>query len=279
MPPDDTAFDTEADAVPTVGGADSLTLVDGRTFVISQRSGDLGGQTHGLVVDDRRHLSTFSVTVRGHVLETLTSTSPNPLAAVIVQRLVDPERGRPLSCLMIRHRWIAGGMRDEIEVRQTSTQPVEVDLEVEIAADFAHVFDVKGGQHRAPGRIVADDDGWLMFPVDLDDVDVATRVRWTQPAAADPAAGTLSWHLELAPGGSATISIAVIAADSSGSENADATFDPSAEAIPVYRVAGWRQRAPSVVSNDPAPRTSDRPGARRSRFAAHRRRRSIPTGR
>ena len=34
-PGDDTAFDTEADAVPTVGGADALTLVDGRTFVIS----------------------------------------------------------------------------------------------------------------------------------------------------------------------------------------------------------------------------------------------------
>ena len=252
MPPDDTAFDTEADAVPTVGGADSLTLVDGRTFVISQRSGDLGGQTHGVVVDDRRHLSRFRVAVRGQALETLTSTSPNPLSAVIVQRVVDPERGRPSSCLVIRRRWIAGGMHDEIEVRQTSTQPAAVDLEVAIGADFAHVFDVKGGQHRAPGRIVADDDGWLMFPVDLDDVDVATRVRWTPPAAAvDPAAGTLSWHLELAPRGSATISIGVIAANSSGSENADASFDPSAEAIPVYRVAGWRQRAPSVVSNDP----------------------------
>ena len=93
MPPgDDTAFDTEADAVPTVGGADALTLVDGRTFVISRRSGDLGGQAHGLVVDDRRHLSRFSLRVPGQSLETLASTSPNPLAAVIVQRVVDTER-------------------------------------------------------------------------------------------------------------------------------------------------------------------------------------------
>ena len=251
MPPDDTAFDTEAEAVPTVGGADALTLVDGRTFVISQRSGDFGGQTHGLVVDDRRHLSRLRVTVRGQALETLTSSSPNPLAAVMVQRLVDPQRRRPLSCLVIRRRWVAGGMRDEIEVRQTSTHPETVDLEVSLGADFAHVFDVKGGRQGAPGRIVADEDGWLIVPVDLDDVDVATRVRWTPPAEADSAAGTLRWRLELAPRGSATIGISVTAADSSGSETADASFDPSAEAIPVYRVAGWRQRAPSVISNDP----------------------------
>ena len=252
MPPDDTAFDTEADAVPTVGGADALTLVDGRTFVISQRSGDFGGQSHGVVVDDRRHLSRFRVAVRGQGLETLTSTSPNPLSAVIVQRVVDPQRGRPTSCLVIRRRWIAGGMRDEIEVRQTSSQPAAIDLDMEIGADFAHVFDVKGGRRRAGGRIDADDEGWLVRPVGLEDEDVATRVRWTPPATVvDPDAGTLSWHLELQPGGSMTVTISVTAANSAGTEDTDATFDPSAEAIPVYRVAGWRQRAPSVRSNDP----------------------------
>ena len=61
----------------------------------------------------------------------------------------------------------------------------------------------------------------------------------------------MRWHVELAPHGSATINIDVVAADSSGGQDADAEFDPSAEAIPVYRVAGWRQRAPSVVSTDP----------------------------
>ena len=61
------------------------------------------------------------------------------------------------------------------------------------------------------------------MPVDLDDVDVATRVRWTPPATVvDPDAGTLRWHLELPPRGSVTINISVTAADSSGSEDADA---------------------------------------------------------
>ena len=47
------------------------------------------------------------------MLETLASTSPNPLSAVIVQRLVDPSSLRPSSCLVIRRRSIGGGMRDE----------------------------------------------------------------------------------------------------------------------------------------------------------------------
>jgi glycogen debranching enzyme len=253
MPPDaDTAFDTEADEVPTVGGADSLTLVDGRTFVISNRSGDLAGLTHGVVVDDRRHLSRLRLLARGQTLETLTSTSPNPLSAVIVQRALEREGGRPSSCLIIRRRWIGGGMRDEIEVRQTAARPTSIDLEVAIGADFAHVFDVKGGRQRAPGRIVTDEQGWLLCPVDLGDVDVATRVRWSLPtAAADPSSGTLLWHVDLAPRGSATICLDVLAANSSGGDDPDAAFDPSTEAIPVHRVAGWRQRAPSVVSTDP----------------------------
>jgi glycogen debranching enzyme len=251
MPPAaETAFDTEADEVPTVGGANALTLVDGRTFVISRRSGDFGGQTHGVVVDDRRHLSRFQLIVDGRSLETLTSTSPNPLSAVIVQRVVDLEQGRPSSCLVIRRRWVAGGIREEIEVRQTASRPTVLDLEVSVGADFAHVFDVKSGRHRASGQILADDDGWLLYPVDLDD-DVATRVRWNPPAVADAATGTLCWHLDLEPRGSTTININIVATNSSGGEDNDARFDPSAEAIPVYRVAGWRQRAPSVVSTDP----------------------------
>ena len=37
-------------------------------------------------------------------------------------------------------------MRDEIEVRQTASRPATLDVEVTLGADFAHVFDVKGGR-------------------------------------------------------------------------------------------------------------------------------------
>ena len=131
MPPGgfDTAFDTESDAVPTVGGADALTLVDGRTFVISQRSGDLGGQTHGVVVDDRRHLSRYRLQVEGAMLETLASTTPNPLSAVIVQRVVDPA-GAPVvvpgGAASLDRRWHARAHRGAPDLvgsccRSTST--------------------------------------------------------------------------------------------------------------------------------------------------------------
>ena len=67
----------------------------------------------------------------------------------------------------------------------------------------------------------------------------------------DREAGLLRWHVELGSYGSATVNVNIVATDSSGGEDADARFDPSAEAVPVYRVAGWRQRAPTVVSTDP----------------------------
>ena len=120
------------------------------------------------------------------------------------------------------------------------------------AADFAHVFDVKGGLNRAPGT-----NRRRRRRLDALARSISTTSTWrracagARAAVADPEAGTLRWHVELPAHGSATINVTVVAADSSGSEDADAGFDPSAEAVPVYRVAGWRQRAPSVVSTDP----------------------------
>jgi glycogen debranching enzyme len=252
-PAQNTAFDTEADEVPPVGGPDALTLVDGRSFVISQRSGDLVGRTHGVVVDDHRHLSRYVLRVEGGVLETLASTAPHPLSAVIVQRIVDASSERPSCCLVIRRRSIGGGMRDDIEVRQTAGTELTVDVSLVVAADFAHVFDVKSGRDRDAGRVVEEDDGWLFLPAGVDqDDDLSTRLRWhPRPTSADPATGTLRWRLHLDERGSATIRIEIVAESPPDGEFADAGFDPTAEAFPVHRVLGWRQRAPSVVSLDP----------------------------
>src|SRR5215211_4432467 len=83
--------DAAADVVPAVGGSGDLTLVDGRTFAISDAAGDMTGGTHGLIHDDRRHLSFLRLGVRGVALQNLASTTPSPLTAVTVCRLLDAD--------------------------------------------------------------------------------------------------------------------------------------------------------------------------------------------
>ena len=145
-----------AGTVPASGRHDLVT-VDGRSFAISGETGDMAGPTHGLVYDDLRHLSRLRMTVTGGRVELLAASTPTPLSAVVVSRVlttVDDGRRRPATprpaddvaeVLVIRRRWLAGSLVEELTLRNPHPLPVSVHLELEVAADFAHVFDVKSG--------------------------------------------------------------------------------------------------------------------------------------
>jgi len=107
-----------ANTVPA-GGRHDLVTVDGRSFAISGESGDMAAATHGLVYDDLRYLSRLRMTVTGGRVELLAASTPTPLSAVVVSRvLTSVDNGRadapaePLGevadVLAIRRRWLAG---------------------------------------------------------------------------------------------------------------------------------------------------------------------------
>ena len=83
-----------ANTVPA-GGRHDLVTVDGRSFAISGESGDMAAATHGLVYDDLRYLSRLRMTVTGGRVELLAASTPTPLSAVVVSRvLTSVDNGR-----------------------------------------------------------------------------------------------------------------------------------------------------------------------------------------
>jgi hypothetical protein len=65
--------------------------------------------------------------------------------------------------LAVRRRWLSGGLVEELTLSNPHPSPVVVRLELEVAADFAHVFDVKGGvTSRRHGRATRTAAGWHM---------------------------------------------------------------------------------------------------------------------
>ena len=192
-----------ADTVPA-GGRHDLVTVDGRSFAISGEGGDMAAPTHGLVYDDVRHLSRLRMGVTGGRVELLAASTPTPLSAVVVSRVTERRSTRPpraggrtpddvAEVLLVRRRWLAGSLVEELTLRNSHAQPVTVHLELEVAADFAHVFDVKSGtgsgetarpESSAAGR-------WtLRSPLDPED---STEI-FLEPAPdeSDPSAGTAS---------------------------------------------------------------------------------------
>ena len=94
-------------------GGDTISILDGSTFVVSDRRGDIDAgpdQPHGLFYRDTRFLSEMELRVNGQVPEPLAATTTDPFSASFVLR-DHPLRGRADSHLVVsRHRYVGRGM-------------------------------------------------------------------------------------------------------------------------------------------------------------------------
>jgi N-terminal domain of (some) glycogen debranching enzymes len=68
-------------------GGDTVTLVEGATFCLSDGHGDvLAGRSHGLFVRDARVLSRWELGVDGQPAEPLSVQAPQPFVAKFILR-------------------------------------------------------------------------------------------------------------------------------------------------------------------------------------------------
>ena len=144
-------WDPHDEPVPSdlTGGA--VTMVDGQTFCLSQRSGDITGGAHGLFFADLRALSLLALRINGGVLQTLTGELEGSDAATFVLRTLAAggEAGNRL--MVIRRRHLRGRLEELIEIRNHGPvdQPATVTLHV--GTDFADLFAVKEGRPATEG--------------------------------------------------------------------------------------------------------------------------------
>ena len=136
-------------SLAAVDGA--VTLVEGQTFCISGRTGDINpDMPHGLFVLDTRVLSCLQLRVNGARLEPLTVDMLLPFSATFVGR-VSPSAGKADSDVVVfRERSIGQGMRDQLSVTNYGSDDVDVVIELTVDVDFADLFEVK--EHREIAR-------------------------------------------------------------------------------------------------------------------------------
>lgn len=245
-------LDAAAESVPVVGSPGELTLVDGRTFVISELSGNCTGGTHGLIYDDLRHLSYLRVAVGGASLHTLAATAPTPLSSVSVQRLHDAD-DVATRCLMVRRRWIARGLRDEIELVETGHAPRSLRVTLSVAADFAHLFDVKAARGGGACALRQVDGHWALERTERSGPRAATRLAFSiPPHEVDVASGTFAWSVEVTAGAPVRLTVTVEpVVDGSPAGLAFPIGTAPADALPLVRHREWRAAAPTLESTEP----------------------------
>jgi glycogen debranching enzyme len=129
-----------------VASGDMISILDGSTFVVSDRRGDVeaGPDTpHGLFYRDTRFLSNWRLTVNGRPPEALSTDDVDYFAA---QFFLYPPTGTVYKnpyLSVIRKRKVGEGFHEDITVLNHDREPAEVELRLEADSDFADLFEVK----------------------------------------------------------------------------------------------------------------------------------------
>jgi glycogen debranching enzyme len=122
-----------------------LTVLDGSTFCVCDERGDVDGiaAASGFFASDTRFLSRSVLTLGGARLDPLSHDHATPHLASFVLR--NPLAGglRPNELVIERERFVGDFMEERIAIENHSHRRVDVDLGLELAADFADIFVVK----------------------------------------------------------------------------------------------------------------------------------------
>jgi hypothetical protein len=125
---------------------DTVSILEGDTFVVGNRQGDLDGTPtapHGLFQSDTRFLSRWILTIDGQRPNALSVDDSHFYSS---QFFLVPGTGTvyvdaPIS--VIRTREIGSGFHEEIRVVNHSKDSAALVLRLEAGADFADLFEVK----------------------------------------------------------------------------------------------------------------------------------------
>jgi glycogen debranching enzyme len=133
---------------------DQLIIVDGATFVFSDRNGDVDAdKPEGFFYEDVRHLSRWCLTLDGKPLAALTSRVVDHFSA----RFVGAKEGEQEPTLSVRRdRFVADGLHEDIVVTNHAAEEQSVRLELSFGSDFADILEAQQEGTVERGRYSAD---------------------------------------------------------------------------------------------------------------------------
>jgi glycogen debranching enzyme len=228
-----------------------VTLVEGLTFCICGRSGDIRpGTEQGLFFRDTRFLSRFELTVDGHPLDPLATYRTSPYAGTFVGRRPPRAGTADSTLLVVRRRFVGNGMREDVTLRNLGREPSAVRLELACDSDFAGLFEVKEGRARSRDtvQLTATESGLeLGCRIGRETRGVAVTADREPILVGDQ----LTWQLVVPARGEVALSVqAAPTLDGVPVPPRYRPGQPVEESEPATQLAAWRASAPAVTTPD-----------------------------
>ncbi|RKR90571.1 glycogen debranching enzyme [Micromonospora pisi] len=188
--------------LPPELGPDAVAVVEGRSFMISDATGDIPqGSIGGLVHDDTRFLSRWELRIADKPLLLLSSGTVEDYSAAFFLTNADID-GIPSSSIGVRRqRFISDGMHERVELENFTNEPISFDLRLSAGTDFADLFEIKeciSDRSETITRRHGSDGTYLDFSYTNGTFRASTRVQAVPPA--DRTEGDeLIWRVDLEP--------------------------------------------------------------------------------
>ena len=135
--------------------SDTVSVLEGNTFVVGRRNGDLDagpGEPHGLFHRDTRHLSRWLLTLDGKALDALSTDDTNSFSARFFLVPGSGSEYTDATFSVIRRRVVGDGFYEELTVLNHDKEPIQPEIAIAVAADFADLFEVKDAKIDKPGN-------------------------------------------------------------------------------------------------------------------------------
>ncbi len=126
--------------------SDSISILDGNTFAVSDRRGDMEGAPggdHGLFHQDTRFLSRWVLTVDGRRANVLSVDDVDYFRSQFFMALSTGTIYVDSHLSVVRRRAIGDGFHEEVALINHGSEAMKADVRIEAAADFADLFEVK----------------------------------------------------------------------------------------------------------------------------------------
>ncbi len=200
---------------------DLVKILDGNTFVVSDRRGDVEASLTdptGLFSSDTRFLSRWVLTVDGQRLNPL---SVDDLHYFEARFFLVPGTGTvyvDAKLSVIRRRIVGDGFHEELRILNHDDKPVDLSVRVEAASDFADLFEVKDALAKTGTYSSRVEDGKLLLAYERETFGRSTLISASAPARVDRDGLTFEAHVE--PHGEWTTEIDVAATVGAAPEKA-----------------------------------------------------------
>ncbi|SCE96280.1 Glycogen debranching enzyme (alpha-1,6-glucosidase) [Micromonospora coriariae] len=142
-----------------MGQSNTIRILDGNTFVVCEDTGDIEAtpsEPTGLFSIDTRFLSTWVLTVNGERLNSLSFDDLQYFESrfFLVPGMATHYIDAKLS--IIRERAVGGSFREQITILNHDEKPVDLEIRMEAASDFADLFQVKDEILNKKGEIYSE---------------------------------------------------------------------------------------------------------------------------